>query len=39
VKRSTSDSGKSFKSYFLFFISATLIILIGYLVTVVFKAS
>lgn len=39
IKRSIIDSGKSFKSYFLFFISATLIILIGYLVTIVFKAS
>ena len=36
VKRSLVDSGKSFNSYLLLFFSAILIILIGYLVTVLF---
>ncbi len=36
VKQSVMDSGKSFNSYLLLFFSAILIILIGYLVTVIF---
>lgn len=36
VKRSIMDSGKSFNSYLLLFFSAILMILIGYLVTVIF---
>ena len=36
VKRSLTDSGKSFNSYLLVFLSAILIILVGYLVTVLF---
>ena len=36
VKRSLVDSGKSFNSYLLLFFSAILIILVGYLVTVLF---
>lgn len=36
VKRSAVDSGKSFNSYLLLFVSAILIILIGYLITIIF---
>jgi len=34
VKRSVADSGKIFSSYLLLFLSAALLILVGYLVTV-----
>ena len=36
VKRSVADSGKIFNTYLLLFISAALLILVGYLVTVFF---
>lgn len=36
VKRSIADSGKIFNSYLLLFISAALLILVGYLVTIFF---